>query len=197
MGVEIPTDASAGHALLVRDDSLVARQRRPNDRERLEPAMQALDVFDPLDGAGQSRQRGLQERAAARKLRHSATASRRALARPDIGMLERAITIHTKAGRNVDIGLRLIWNETPPTFCTVTLQRGSEEFPTMHGVDLHGGAAASVPVNLLANPAHFPRTPDRPRPPSACAGCAHGHVLRQLLDGSEMESNRPQQNACI
>jgi hypothetical protein len=28
----------------------------------------------------------------------------------------------------------------------------------MRSVYLHGGAVASVPVSLLANPAHFPRT---------------------------------------
>jgi hypothetical protein len=36
----------------------------------------------------------------------------------------------------------------------------------MHGVDLHGDAAASMPVRLLANPVHFSRTPivyDSPR----------------------------------
>ena len=55
--------------LLERNDSLVARQRRPNDRDCLDPAMQADEVFDPLDGAGQSRLRRLQERAEAMKLR--------------------------------------------------------------------------------------------------------------------------------
>jgi hypothetical protein len=36
--------------------------------------------------------------------------------RPDIGMLERAVTIYTKIGRKVDIGLGLIWNKTSLTF---------------------------------------------------------------------------------
>jgi crotonobetainyl-CoA:carnitine CoA-transferase CaiB-like acyl-CoA transferase len=67
----------------------------------------------------------------------------------------------------------------------------------MHGVDLHGSAAASVPVSLLANPAHFPRTPivhEHP-PPAPVAHTAE--VLRQLLDGSEMELSRLQQNGCV
>ena len=37
----------------------------------------------------------------------------------------------------------------------------------MHGVDLLGDAAASMPVRLLANPVHFSRTPivyDSPPP---------------------------------
>jgi hypothetical protein len=58
------------------------------------------------------------------------------------------------------------------------LQRGFEEFPTMHGIDLHGGAAASVPGSLLANPVHFSHTPivhprlrrARTRPRSAGSG---------------------------
>jgi hypothetical protein len=112
-------------------------------------------------------------------------------------MLERAITIYTKTGRNVDIRLRLIWNETPPTICTVTLQRGSEEFPTMHGIDLHGGATASVPVSLLANPVHLPRTPmvyDRPPP---APGAHMAEVLRQLLHCSVMGLNWLRHDACV
>jgi crotonobetainyl-CoA:carnitine CoA-transferase CaiB-like acyl-CoA transferase len=67
----------------------------------------------------------------------------------------------------------------------------------MHGVDLHGGAAASVPISLLANPVHFSRTPivhDRPPP---APGARTAEVLRRLLDSPGMELNRLQQNACI
>jgi len=67
----------------------------------------------------------------------------------------------------------------------------------MRGVYLHGGAVASVPASLLANPAHFPRTPivyDRP-PPAPVAHTAE--VLRQLLYGSAMGLNRLQHNAPV
>jgi crotonobetainyl-CoA:carnitine CoA-transferase CaiB-like acyl-CoA transferase len=67
----------------------------------------------------------------------------------------------------------------------------------MHGVDLHGGAAASVPVSLPANPVHFSRTTivrDRPR---LAPGAHTAEVWRQLLDGSEVELSALQQNACI
>jgi crotonobetainyl-CoA:carnitine CoA-transferase CaiB-like acyl-CoA transferase len=67
----------------------------------------------------------------------------------------------------------------------------------MHGVDLYGGAAASVPVSLRASPLHFSRTSlVYDRPPSA-PGAHTADILRQLPDGSEMELNRLQQNACI
>jgi hypothetical protein len=99
-------------------------------------------------------------------------------------MLARAVTIYTKIGRNVDIGLRLIWSKTSPTICPVTLQHGYEEFPTMHGIDLLGGAAANVPVNL-GEPCALFAYPDRARSPSACAGRAHGRGLaaKMLLTG--------------
>ena len=65
----------------------------------------------------------------------------------------------------------------------------------MHGVDLHGGAAAG-PVSLLANPVHFSRI--RSSTIALCLRSVHtAEVLRQLLDRSRMESDRLQPNACI
>jgi hypothetical protein len=61
------------------------------------------------------------------------------------------------------------------------LQRGFEEFPTMHGIDLHGGVAACVPGNLLGNPVHFSRTPIVHPPPAPGAHTAE--VCRPWLDG--------------
>src|ERR1700677_1955953 len=122
-------------------------------------------------------------------------ASTASMVRPDIGMLERAVTIYTRIGRKIDIGLWLIWNKTSPTIWPVTLQRGSEEFPAMHGVDLHGDAPASVPVSLLANPVHFSRTPIVYDPPPPALGAHTAEVWRQLLDSSAMGLNRLQQNA--
>jgi crotonobetainyl-CoA:carnitine CoA-transferase CaiB-like acyl-CoA transferase len=67
----------------------------------------------------------------------------------------------------------------------------------MYDVDRYGGAAASVPLSLLANPVHFSRSPiDYDRPPPALGGHT-AEVCRQLLDGSGMELDRLQQNACI
>jgi crotonobetainyl-CoA:carnitine CoA-transferase CaiB-like acyl-CoA transferase len=67
----------------------------------------------------------------------------------------------------------------------------------MHGVDLHGSAAASVPVSLLASPVHFSRTPIVYDRPALAPGAHTAEVWRQLLDSSEMGLNRLQQNACI
>jgi hypothetical protein len=54
----------------------------------------------------------------------------------------------------------------------------------MHGIDLLGGAAANVPVNL-GEPCALFAYPDRARSPSACAGRAHGRGLaaKMLLTG--------------
>ena len=67
----------------------------------------------------------------------------------------------------------------------------------MHGVDLHGGAAASVPVSLPANHVHFSRTTIVRDRPQLTPGGHTAEVWRQLLDGSEIELSALQQNACI
>jgi hypothetical protein len=75
----------------------------------------------------------------------------------------------------------------------VALQRSYEEFPTMHGLDAHGGAAISMAVSLLANQVHFSRI-------TIALGHRWAHmaeVLRQRLDGSRTDFNRLQQSACI
>lgn len=54
-----------------------------------------------------------------------------------------------------------------------------------------------VPVRLLANPVHFSRTPIDHDRPSPALGAHTAEVLRRRLDGSGMELNRLQQNACV
>jgi hypothetical protein len=68
MGVEIPTDAGVGSRSLSVMAPWLSDSVGPMTASVLRPAMQTHDVFDPLDGAGQSRLRHLQERAAVMKL---------------------------------------------------------------------------------------------------------------------------------
>jgi crotonobetainyl-CoA:carnitine CoA-transferase CaiB-like acyl-CoA transferase len=67
----------------------------------------------------------------------------------------------------------------------------------MHGVDLYGDAAASMPVRLLANPVHFSRTPIVYDSPPPALGAHTAEVWRQLLDSSGMGLSRLQESACI